>query len=363
MIKNVFTSWIYWNPDRDIFTIPYFNHPLRWYGLLFVVGFIVGYWIMLSIFSRYLRKENKIFSRDILDWDLLVRDLSSQDNPLHPFISADLLKGELTEQKKENLLIALNRALRNPSHHLTRQSIDTFFSGAIARTPDLALELTDRLTWYTIMGTIIGARLGHVFFYEWPLYRTHPLNIFKVWEGGLASHGGTIGVILALIAFWYVSHKKFPEFSFINLLDMLCIPTAFVAFCIRMGNFVNQEILGVETDVPWAVVFGDPADGSAIVPRHPVQLYEGFTYLAIFVFLYTLWKIKFTSLRPGVISGLFFILVFGSRFLFEFVKLPSSLMIDESFLQTGQLLSIPFIILGFILLLYGGRQPNARALQ
>lgn len=353
MIQNNYIYWIYWNPDRNIFVIPYFNHPLRWYGLLFVVGFIIGYWIMLSIFTRYLRSEKVLLNRDILNWDSLLHSLSNPDNPLRKIVPSNLTQGDLTPQKQEVILAALNRGLANPANQLTRESMEMHLPGAIARTTDLALELTDRLTWYTILGTVIGARLGHVFFYEWPLYRASPLNILKVWEGGLASHGGTIGVILALIIFWWRSRKKFPEFSFINLLDMLCIPTAFVAFCIRMGNFMNQEILGVETSLPWAVVFGDPADGSAIVPRHPVQLYEGFAYLAIFVFLYALWKINFKKLRPGIISGLFFILVFGSRFLFEFVKLPSSMMIDESFLQTGQILSIPCIIGGFVLLLYG----------
>lgn len=332
-------AWIYWNPDPNIFVIPYVNHPLRWYGLLFVAGFIVGYWVMLSIVARYLRKSTLVYDRDVLNWDLLA--------------SAMNFKGEITSQKKERILNTLSSQLSNGQ--VTRYALEAEYPGAIARTFDLALDLTDRLTWFTILGTVIGARLGHVFFYEWPLYRSRPLDIFKIWQGGLASHGGTIGVLIALFLFWYTGRKKFPEFSFINLLDMLCIPTAFVAFCIRMGNFMNQEILGTETQLPWAIVFGDPADGSASVPRHPVQLYEGITYLAIFVFLYTFWKIKFDKLRPGVISGLFFILVFGSRFLIEFLKLPSSLMIDESFLQTGQLLSIPCIIAGAALLLYGNQ--------
>jgi len=275
-MTTCFSAWIYWNPDRDIFTIPFINHPLRWYGLLFALGFIVGY----AIFYR-----------------LILRKLNQNDIP---------------NAKK------------------------------------VAISLTDSLTWFVVAGTIIGARLGHVFFYEWPKYRQDPLSIFKIWEGGLASHGGVIGILLALYFYKKIILKNFKNISYLDILDMLCIPSAFTAFCIRIGNFFNQEILGSETSLPWGIIFGDPADHSALVPRHPVQLYEAFSGLFTFFILLYIWK-KNAHLRTGIISGLFFILIFGSRFLIEFLKLPSSLMIDESWLQTGQLLSLPCIAAGFLL--------------
>ncbi len=280
MFESQIFSWIYWNPSRDAFTIPYLNHPVRWYGIFFALGFIVGYFIFRKLIMRHL----------------------NQENPLN--------------------------------------------------TSEQATDLTDSLVWFVVGGTVIGARLGHVFFYEWPRYSQNPLDIFKVWEGGLASHGGVIGILLALFLYKITVLKNFKYISYIDLLDMLCIPTAFAAFFIRIGNFVNQEILGTETNLPWAVIFGDPLDYSPIVPRHPVQLYEAFAALFTFFLLYAIWK-KNPKLKSGIISGLFFILIFGSRFIFEFFKMPSSLMIDESWLQTGQLLSIPCILAGFLLLCYG----------
>lgn len=218
------------------------------------------------------------------------------------------------------------------------------------RSKELALHLVDRLTWFIVAGTIIGARLGHVFFYDWPRYQHHLGDIFKVWEGGLASHGGVVGVLFAIYLYQRTIRKSFPEFTYTALLDILVVPTAFVACCIRIGNFFNQEILGTSTTVPWAVIFGNPADGSPIEPRHPVQLYEAGAYLFTFFLLGYLWKYKAEKLRPGILSGIFFIVIFGSRFLLEFLKTSQSLMIDESFLQTGQYLSIPCIFFGIWLI-------------
>lgn len=273
-------NWIYWNPNSEAFTLPFIDHAVRWYGLLFAFGFVIGYGIFYQLILHRLQSENKI----------------------------------------------------NPKA--------------------LALEFTDSITWFVVAGTVIGARLGHILFYDLPRYLDNPLDIFKIWEGGLASHGGVIGILLALFLFKKISLKKYPEISYIDLIDLLCIPTALTAFFIRLGNFVNQEILGTETSLPWGVVFGNPADYSAIIPRHPVQLYEGLFALLTFFILFILWK-KRPNLNTGIISGLFFILIFGSRFFLEFYKLPHSLIRDESFLQTGQLLSLP-CILGGIILLYRG---------
>lgn len=216
----------------------------------------------------------------------------------------------------------------------------------------LASQYVDRMTWLIVAGTIIGARLGHVFFYEWPRYQNNPLEIIQVWKGGLASHGATIGILLALFLHVRLMRKKYPEITFLRLLDIIVVPTAFAAGCIRIGNFFNQEILGIPSTVPWAIIFGDPADGSPILPRHPVQLYEAIVYFLTFLLLFSLWKWWTNVLKPGMLSGLFFIFVFGSRFFLEFLKMPQSAMIDESFLQTGQYLSIPIILAGFVLLFY-----------
>lgn len=215
---------------------------------------------------------------------------------------------------------------------------------------DLSLKLTDRLTWFVMGGTIIGARLGHVFFYEWPSYKDHPLDIIKIWEGGLASHGGALGILISLILFLKFSKKLYPKLNFINVIDVLAIPAALACSLIRVGNFFNQEILGPPTMVPWAVVFGHPVDGSAPIPRHPTQLYEALAYFFVFIVLLTIWNRRGNALREGILGGLFFILMCSARFLIEFIKSPfQSQMIDESFLQTGQYLSIPLILLGFIL--------------
>ncbi len=209
-----------------------------------------------------------------------------------------------------------------------------------------AKKIADSLTFYVIMGTVIGARLFDVIFYENLDVIVHdPLSIFRVWEGGLASHGGALGIVVALILF----QKRHKFCSWYRLLDLLALVAGLAGFFIRLGNFFNQEILGKPTDLPWAVTFGHPADGSFPVPRHPVQLYEAFFYLGVFILLWFLrgrWK-------EGRTCGLFLVLVFTFRFFIEFLKEEQSwLFLESPFpLTMGQLLSIPFIIWGLWLLL------------
>lgn len=286
-------AWLYWDPDPIAFTIPYFNHPIPWYAVLFVSGFIAGFWILVPILAKKI--------------------------------------AELYPERKDP---------RGES-----------------------IAYVDGLTWCIILGTLIGARLGHVFFYDWPRYRANPLEILKTWEGGLASHGGTLGVMLAVYLYYRYRRSQYPQLTFINLLDMLAIPVAFVAVCIRLGNFMNQEILGIPTQLPWGIIFGHAIGlHPTLEPLHPVQLYEAFAYLITFLLLFGIWKKKGNSLRPGLVIGLFFILIFGSRFFIEFWKAHQSIMIDESFLQTGQYLSIPFVILGFIFAFWSaGKSKNIKA--
>jgi len=212
-----------------------------------------------------------------------------------------------------------------------------------------AKKIADQLTFYGILGTLIGARLADVIFYEnWNEILRDPWSIFKVWEGGLASHGGVVGIFVALILF----QRRHRFCSWRHLLDLLVLPAGIIAFFIRIGNFINQEILGRPTQMPWAVIFGHPADGSKPVPRHPVQLYEAFFYLAVFGVLWLLRK-KWSSWREGQLAGLFLSVIFSFRFLIEFFKEEQSWWLYGSPITMGQLLSLPFIAFGFYLFLRG----------
>jgi prolipoprotein diacylglyceryl transferase len=258
---------MYWNPNPDLFVIPYFNHPIKWYGFFFVIGFIIGYYLVL--------------------------------NPLRKFSE-------------------------NPQ------------------------KLADKLLWYALGGTIIGARLGHVLFYEPHLYIQDPLAVLKIWEGGLASHGGVIGILAAIALFRYREKKNYPNLTYLKIIDLLTLPAALISFFIRIGNFFNQEIIGIPTNLPWAVTFGAPFDGSSIVPRHPSQLYEAFSYLILFGCLFAL---RNKPLKNGFRTGLLFFVIFSSRIIIEFTKQVQPAFIDQSTLQMGQWLSIPLVILGIYLML------------
>lgn len=212
----------------------------------------------------------------------------------------------------------------------------------------LAVFVADRLTLYVVLATVIGARLGHFIFYEQPSrYFKHPFEILQIREGGLASHGAVIAIILALILF--CKRTKIEGLNWIKLLDLIAIPTALVGCCIRVGNFINQEILGTQSNLPWAVLFGHPADWNIDrVPRHPVQIYEALFYLAVFFFLWRLSYKKYFLLKQGKLVGLFLILTFGFRFLIEFLKIEQSKLLSCNFLTMGQILSIPVVILGVV---------------
>jgi len=201
---------------------------------------------------------------------------------------------------------------------------------------------------YIVIGIVLGARLGHCLFYDPAYYFAHPMEIFAVWKGGLASHGGGSGVIFAL----YLFAKKF-KLNYLWLLDRVAIPTALFGVFVRLGNFMNSEIVGKPTDVPWAIVF-ERVDS---LPRHPAQLYEAFSYLAIFLLLTFIYKTKREVLNNGFLFGLFLTLLFSARFLIEFVKVKQA-DYDTSFLMmsTGQALSIPFLIIGLVLMVWSFRK-------
>lgn len=264
-------DFITWNADPVIFSLG--PIALRWYGLAFAIGFIVGYNIVAKMFKHEGAPEK---------W--------------------------------------------------------------------LGVLLT-----YIVVATIIGSRLGHVFFYQWDYYSQHLDEIFKIWEGGLASHGGTIGNIIAILLFSWIVTKKNPSWTF----DKLVVPVALVGGLIRLGNLMNSEIYGGVTDLPWGFVF--VRDGQTL-PMHPTQIYEALCYFALFgLLMWMYWK-KNAQERPWLITGVFFIGIFLPRFLIEYVKNvqvgKEVEMIAEYGINMGQLLSIPFIIIGVVMVVYAMIKPR-----
>jgi phosphatidylglycerol---prolipoprotein diacylglyceryl transferase len=247
-------SVINWNVSPEIVQIG--PVTLRWYGLLFAMGFVVGYQIMTGIY----KSEGK------------------------------------------------------------------------------TIKQLDFLAIIMILTTVIGARLGHCLFYEPEIYLANPIRILYVWEGGLASHGAGIAIILGLI---YYARKN-RDITALWVLDRIVIVVALAGFFIRMGNLFNSEIYGIPTDVSWAFIF-ERIDN---IPRHAVQLYESISYLFIFVILYTVYLKNKAKLAPGLTFGLFLILVFGVRFVLEYFKAFQTDFETELPLRMGQILSIPFVLTG-----------------
>ncbi len=211
----------------------------------------------------------------------------------------------------------------------------------------LRRAFSDAITLYIVLGTLIGARLGDILLYQnLPYYFSHPASILKLWEGGLASHGGVAGILVALILFYKRHHKEYPTISKKRLIDLLGVVAPIAGFFIRIGNLFNQEILGKITFVPWAFTFGHPADGSLPAPRHPVQLYEALYYLILSFLLLFLWKKKAWK-KEGLLAGISLFLVFSFRLFIEQFKEEQSLLLEQgSLLTMGQILSFPFILLG-----------------
>jgi prolipoprotein diacylglyceryl transferase len=198
--------------------------------------------------------------------------------------------------------------------------------------------------------TVIGARLGHVFFYEWDYYSAHPWKILATWEGGLASHGGAIGIIIAVILFSIFTTKRNPLWTF----DRLVIVIALVGGMIRIGNLMNSEIFGHATDLPWGFMFVRSREWHMLYEGqacHPTQIYEALCYFALFGLLMWMYWRKNLGERPGMIFGTFLVGVFGSRFLIEFIKNDQVAFEQDMTLNMGQCLSIPFVLLGIILII------------
>lgn len=252
---------ISWDVSPEILQWKFIN--LRWYGLLFATGFIVGYFIFSKIYK---------------------------------------IEGKPQE--------------------------------------DLETLLT-----YMVIATVIGSRLGHCLFYDPVYYLSNPLEIFKIWKGGLASHGGTIGLLIAL----FLYSRRHPDQPYLWLLDRIVIPIALAGAFIRLGNLMNSEIYGGATDLPWGFIF---LQNGETIPKHPTQLYEAGSYVLIFLYLMFSYLQMKRYVPRGRIFGQFLMLLFGARFLIEFVKNVQEAweidMVATYGINMGQLLSIPFIVVGTV---------------
>ena len=234
-------------------------------------------------------------------------------------------------------------------------------------------EWTDQLFFWITAGAILGARIGHCLFYEWHQYGEpwhlfgweftyrnpyieHPLWMLKIWEGGLASHGGTIGIIIAAILLNKYKFSRYPQFgtNWIWILDRLCIGVAVAGFLIRLGNLFNSEIYGGPTDLPWGFIF--VRDGQT-VPCHPTQIYEMLYCLAALGITWSMYWYTEARRREGLLLGVFFLIIFGVRFLLEFIKNDQEAFEAGHVLNMGQWLSIPFIVLGLFLIIRAYRRP------
>jgi prolipoprotein diacylglyceryl transferase len=260
-------DFIHWNVNPEIFSLGPLS--IRWYGLLFALGFLLGYYI-----GEYMLKSENV---------------------------------------KEKWI--------------------------------------ESLFFYLIIATVIGARLGHVFFYGWDYYSQNPGEIIKVWHGGLASHGGAIGILIAM----FLHSKLITKRTMLWTLDRIVVPIALVAAFIRTGNLMNSEIYGIQTSLPWGVIFERNGE---TVAKHPTQIYEALAYLFSFgVLMFLYWRTS-SKKRPGLILGAFFILMFLARLLIEFIKEDQEAFEAGMVLNMGQWLSIPFILVGVFLIVRAIKKPE-----
>ncbi|WP_159470898.1 prolipoprotein diacylglyceryl transferase [Dyadobacter sp. 3J3] len=212
-----------------------------------------------------------------------------------------------------------------------------------------SLEKLDILATYIIIGTLLGARFGHILFYDPTYYWLHPIEILPIrlsphfkFTGlsGLASHGGGIGIFLSI----YLYCRKYNE-GYLWILDRISIIAALAGAFIRFGNLMNSEMIGIPTNLPWAFIFInlDP------IPRHPAQLYESIFCVFLFVMMFSVWKVKGNKLHDGFLTGIFLILLFSFRFIDEYFKINQESFESHLVINMGQILSIPFILAGIIL--------------
>lgn len=231
------------------------------------------------------------------------------------------------------------------------------------RRENLLLIDLDKLTTYVVIGVIVGARLGHILFYDPAYYIHNPIEILPIrlepsfqFTGlaGLASHGGVAGAVLAL----YLYVRKYKK-DILTLLDRLTIAASLLGSFIRLGNLMNSEIVGIPAQVPWAFVFIRIDQ----VPRHPAQLYEALFYLIVFIVLFIIWKSGKAEKYTGLLFGTGVLLIFVQRFLIEFLKENQVSFEGNLLLNMGQILSLPLIAVGFIVIIWSIKMQGSAALQ
>jgi prolipoprotein diacylglyceryl transferase len=239
-----------------------------------------------------------------------------------------------------------------------------YFLGRIYKRENIPSEHLEKLSIYGIIGIVVGARLGHCLFYEPSYYLSHPLEMilpitflsdggikFTGYQG-LASHGGVLGVLIAL---YFYSRKT--KHRMIDTLDLIAVAAGVLFGFIRLGNFMNSEIIGMPTTKPWGVIFKQVDN----VPRHPAQLYEAISYFIIFTIMIILYKKMRNRVSSGFLFGTGTVLFFAARFLIEFVKENQVGFEEGMAFNMGQLLSIPFIIVGIGFMIYGLRKKRSSA--
>lgn len=224
----------------------------------------------------------------------------------------------------------------------------------------------DPLLYYTLIGTVVGARLGHCLFYDPGYYLSHPIEILKVWEGGLASHGGVLGIIVAI----YFYSKHVSRQSMLWTFDKLVVPTGLVAALIRIGNLMNHEVYGHPTDLPWGFRFIENlhawrqgAEPIFSAPSHPTQIYEAVCYLLTFVLCMWLYFKKEAWKKEGLIFGIFMICIFTARFFIEFLKNNQEDFEAAMPINMGQCLSIPFIVMGIYFVVRAWKRSNLNIIK
>lgn len=218
-------------------------------------------------------------------------------------------------------------------------------------------QLVDSGFLFGVFATIIGSRLGHCLFYEPQEYFLHPfmsdfpwIKLLDIRGGGMASHGAAIGLLIGL---WLFARKwKFP---YIWILDRVAVMVPLSGALVRLGNLMNSEIYGDPTTLPWGFIF---VQNGETMPMHPTQLYEAGAYVLIFLLLAHLyWRTRLAQEKRGVLFGLFLILLFTVRFVIESIKLPQEVWEQNMWLNMGQILSLPFIVAGVVILWWGIRRP------
>ena len=223
-------------------------------------------------------------------------------------------------------------------------------------------DWADKLFIYSILSTIIGARLGHCLFYEWDFYGAHPIEIFKIWKGGLASHGGVFAIILALVFY----SKKVTHKSVWWLFDRMIPAVAVVCACIRFGNLMNSEIFGFPTDMPWGFEFIRSREwqllynkGGEGIACHPTQIYEMLYCITAYIVAKVMYFKFHLQTKIGLITGVSLLIFFGSRFALEFMKNPQVAEEVGMTFNIGQWLSVPLILLGIYLIATSGKRKEA----